>query len=391
MSGDQFLPQYEPQAALLADYRRRGSQGKSAVLPDDWPQSIKSPMAWTAEDLQSHHVFQLTESEVQETMNWGCAYSGSGQGIDRVDKESAVLPQLQEKLAQIRQSLHDGPGLAVLRGLDPTGVSMKENLVIFAGVSSHISPRRAAQSGGKIITCPRPTEIPAWWVVGIISHIDTSVKLTQLHQPFHTDPAADVVAMYVLEPGMDGGNGIFSSVQTIYNRLAASDPGLLRELGQPNWPFDRPLDNQGEYCRRQIMFFGKSGEPEMMFSRGALIRSPYGSRPPGISDLTRVQSMALDALHFTATSTMCTLRYQKGDMIFFNNRCILHGREGFSNGLGTTHAKRHILRLWLRNEEMSGPPPAPLIESWEHALKRAGIGGENVIDKPDVTVDPCKL
>ncbi len=45
--------------------------------------------------------------------------------------------------------------------------------------------------------------------------------------------------MYVLEQGAAGGMGTFSSVSTIYNRLTASDPGLLRELGQPNWPFDR--------------------------------------------------------------------------------------------------------------------------------------------------------
>lgn len=45
--------------------------------------------------------------------------------------------------------------------------------------------------------------------------------------------------MYVLEPAADGGNGTFSSVSTTYNKLAATDPGLLHELGQPNWPFDR--------------------------------------------------------------------------------------------------------------------------------------------------------
>ena len=76
MSGDQFVPQYEPQAALLADYRHQDSQGRSVALPDDWPTNMKSPMAWTAQNLQSRHIFQLTESEVQEAMNWGCAYSG---------------------------------------------------------------------------------------------------------------------------------------------------------------------------------------------------------------------------------------------------------------------------------------------------------------------------
>ncbi|KAI0977172.1 hypothetical protein F4678DRAFT_5084 [Xylaria arbuscula] len=182
--------------------------------------------------------------------------------------------------------------------------------------------------------------------------------------------------MYVLEPGVAGGRGTFSSVSTIYNKLAASDPGLLRELGQPDWPFDKPPDKQDKYYRRPVMFFGRSGEPEMMFSRGALIRSPYGFRSQGIPDLTIAQTMALDAIHFAATSTMCTIGYQKGDMIFFNNRRILHGREEFNNGLKSTWAKRHILRLWLRDEEMSGPAPLPLVKSWGRALEEAETSEE---------------
>ncbi len=77
MTCEQFVPQYEPRAALLADYRHRDSQGNSATLPDGWPKSIVSPMAWTVQDLLSRHIFQLTESEVQETINWGCEYSGA--------------------------------------------------------------------------------------------------------------------------------------------------------------------------------------------------------------------------------------------------------------------------------------------------------------------------
>ncbi|KAI0977171.1 hypothetical protein F4678DRAFT_5057 [Xylaria arbuscula] len=152
MNDNNFVPQYEPQATPLADYRRQYSQKNIDTLPDDWPKSIKSPMVWTAEDLATRHIFPLTESEVQETINWARAFSsGSAQSIDRVNKGSALLPLLQKKLAQVRQSLHDGPGLAVLRGLDPASVSMKQNMAIFAGVSSHISPHRAVQSGGKVV------------------------------------------------------------------------------------------------------------------------------------------------------------------------------------------------------------------------------------------------
>ncbi|KAI1325237.1 hypothetical protein F5Y16DRAFT_378291 [Xylariaceae sp. FL0255] len=358
MGSAQFAPQYEPQDALVEDYRLLDPQGRSVSLPDDWPESIVSPMAWTAEDLGSRHIFQLTKPEMSEIQHWVHEYSDSKGSIDAVNNETAVLPLLQERLVRVRQSLHTELGLAVLRGFDPSCISMRENLLVLAAVASHVSSKRAAQSGGKIVVhmtdlATTPTDrLPAPYSNSIL--------------PFHTDPGADVVAMYVLKPAAMGGNGTFSSVSTIYNSLAASYPDLLRELGKPSWPFNGVGAAKNSYSRRPVIFIGTFGEPEMFFSRGSLIKAPHGNRSPGIPDLTRLQCIALDALHFTAESTACTISYQMGDIVFFNNRRLLHGREGFNDDLeGDMQTKRHILRLWLQDEEMSGLPPEALITTWK--------------------------
>lgn len=91
----------------------------------------------------------------------------------------------------------------------------------------------------------------------------------------------------------------------------------------------------------------------MIFSRGALIRSPRGQRPLGIPKLTRIQCEALDAVHFAAADAAHRIQYQEGDLLLFNNRRILHGRDGFTDAA----EKRHMIRLWLKDEEMSGKPP----------------------------------
>lgn len=134
----------------------------------------------------------------------------------------------------------------------------------------------------------------------------------------------------------------------------------------------RPPGGVGDFYRRPVMFFGGSGEPEMGFSRGSLVRSSHGVRPKGIPNVTKRQAAALDALHFAAASTACTVRYQTGDIVFFNNRRILHGREAFRDG---SNMKRHMLRLWLQDEELSGAPPKDLNKIWEHAFG----GKENMV------------
>lgn len=208
---------------------------------------------------------------------------------------------------------------------------------------------------------------------------------TYSSQPFHTDPAADVIAMFVIQSSANGGHGIFCPVASIYNELASTRPDLLSELAKPDWPFDRPPDGVGDFYRRPVMFLGDvSAAPEMVFSRGALIRSPQGFRPSNIPLLTRRQGAALDALHFTAASLAYRVEYQKGDVLFFNNRRLLHGREAFQDDAS---GKRHLLRLWLRDEELAGTPPPPLDKVWEDGF---AAGDETCIEARNEAEDVAR-
>lgn len=111
----------------------------------------------------------------------------------------------------------------------------------------------------------------------------------------------------------------------------------------------------------------------MVFSRGSLIRSPWGSRPGSIPSLTERQAAALDALHFTAMSSACILRYKKGDIVFFNNRRVLHGRQEFQDDEAS---QRHMLRLWLRDEELAEPVPGCLDRLWKQVFSENETGVE---------------
>jgi hypothetical protein len=68
-----------------------------------------------------------------------------------LDVSSFPLPLLADRLAVIREKLHDGSGLVVLRGLDISSLSMRDIFAAFGGLASHVSERRGRQSGGKMI------------------------------------------------------------------------------------------------------------------------------------------------------------------------------------------------------------------------------------------------
>lgn len=123
-------------------------------------------------------------------------------------------------------------------------------------------------------------------------------------------------------------------------------------------PDRKGLEGNGLYYRRPIMFMN-NGAPEMAFSRGALIRSPRGCRPIGIPDITPFQNDALDAVYFAAIKHIHRIHYQGGDILFFNNRKLLHGRDAFCDESG---GSRHMLRLWMKDEEMAGPPLHPALQ-----------------------------
>ena len=176
--------------------------------------------------------------------------------------------------------------------------------------------------------------------------------------------------MLVIQPSLCGGSGTFSPVATVYNTLAAQRPDLLHELAVPNWPFARAGATPKDVTRRPVMFLGPvSGAPEMLFSRGSLIRSgdDTSTNNAAMPCLTRAQSAALDAVHFTAGDAALSVEYVAGDVVFFNNRRMLHGRESFADGRGEG-VKRHILRLWLQDGERAGMPPPPLAAVWDRTF-----------------------
>ena len=104
------------------------------------------------------------------------------------------------------------------------------------------------------------------------------------------------------------------------------------------------------YYSRAVLYF-VDGKPVFSFSRRLLAGHPVKGRTEGIPLLTDTQAEAIDAVHFAAKKVQLKISMQKGDMRFINNLALLHGRQSYHDADGTSESRRHLIRLWLRDED----------------------------------------
>lgn len=62
-------------------------------------------------------------------------------------------------------------------------------------------------------------------------------------------------------------------------------------------------------------------------------------------------------VHFAAVENQLSISAERGDIILVNNLAVMHAREAFVDGAPGTAQQRHVMRLWLRNEQLAWPKP----------------------------------
>lgn len=350
----------------LKTYRARCLQqlkvpGRPRVLPDAFPQRLESPLAWTARDLDEvEYVVRLTPEDVEEANAALQYFAALELPTSEVNQQTFPLPRLGEKLRALRSTLYHGRGFFVLRGLEPINHTPYENIVLYAGMASHVAEKRGRQD-------EHNNYLLHLIDLGAETAPDSlrQAPYSNVEQPFHTD-TGDILALYALETAPKGGRSKLASSAQIYNDLAALRPDHVHTLSSP-WPFDSfsaAVDATVPPYRERPLLFHQDGRVILSFSRRPLTGSKVSPRTPGIPSLTEAQAEALDAVHFTAERHALVLNQQRGDMQFWNNLSIVHGREGFED---SATQKRHLVRLWLRDPAEAWPLPAELQEQWNNA------------------------
>lgn len=135
------------------------------------------------------------------------------------------------------------------------------------------------------------------------------------------------------------------------------------------------------YWHTRALLFNFEGKgPGFCFSRRPITGSPSSPRSPGVPLMTEAQAEALDMVHFLAMKHRLTLKLRRGDIQLINNFAVQHARSNF---VDSNFQRRHIVRLWLRNEALAWKTPngleRTLFEKYEDSAERRKIARWNIL------------
>ncbi|KAF8079384.1 taurine catabolism dioxygenase TauD [Lyophyllum atratum] len=324
-------------------------------LPAGFPKKLESPLVWEGKDWQDEKqwVYELSAEELKEINDAVQHFHGLNLHFGHISKSTFPLPTLGPALTKLAQDLHSGRGFVVLRTIPVSSYSRADNVLIYAGVSSYIATSRGLQdkNGGVLSHIKDLTSTHAGSIGGPAYTTDKQV--------FHTDQGSDIVSLFALETAAERGVSRISSSWRVYNKLAETRPDLIKTLSEP-WAVDEWSDDQPYTLRPLLYHLG--GKIIIQYARRYFTGFLGLPRSKTIPAITEAQAEALDALHFLAGEYSLGLDFQKGDIQYINNLSIFHARDGFKDEGERT---RHLLRFWLRNEELGWTIPEPLQPLWK--------------------------
>ena len=248
-------------------------------------------------------------------------------------------------MARVLDKLTRGIGLAVLDRLPVEQWSEEENRAVYWLLGSLLGRPVAQKWDGTMVYDVRDTGKPLGYGV--------RRSVTNLELQFHTDGAwlalpPELVGLYCLNPALEGGVSRFVSLYTVHNELRRREPRLLERLYRP-FCWDRQAehpDGEEKFSRRPV-FRWNDGRLVARYYDG-LIANGQELAGEALDDDGRAALAA--ARDLVDSPQLCVeLVVQRGQIQYLDNRHFAHSRTDFRDA-PEPHLKRHMIRLWNRDE-----------------------------------------
>jgi alpha-ketoglutarate-dependent taurine dioxygenase len=254
------------------------------------------------------------------------------------------LAACERLMAQVRHTLTDGVGLAVLDRLGLDQISRDEATVVYWVLGNLLGRPVATKWDGTMLYDVRDT--------GKQFGRGVRGSATNVELRFHTDNAfgrtlPDFVGLLCLQQAQAGGVSRFCSLYTVHNELLRRDPRLLRRLYAPAF-YDRQNEHAPDAPKvLRAPMFSYDGDRLSARLVPGLIRSGYelvGAAP----DAELVDALALLETVLTDESIQVEFTIAPGQLQYLNNLECAHYRSRFVDADEPT-GKRHLIRVWHRD------------------------------------------
>ena len=310
-------------------------------MQNDIPEPLQSPAAWIGADMTAQPdrwLEYLSRDEIAELEAAAKRFLDTTRDLATLVKADFHLPQLASRLAKLKQTLLQGVGVQVLRGLQPARYSQRKIATIFYGIGAHLGHARSQNADGHLLGHVRNTGADS-------RNVKTRIYQTAERQTFHTD-SSDVVCLLCLNDAQAGGESLLVSSITLFNELRARHPELLSKLFEPV-----ATDRRGEVPDGDKPYFTIPVFNWHADKLSTIYQRQYIDSAQRFADAPRLSKnhvAALDLFDAIANDSRFhfSMRLEPGDMQFVYNHNLLHDRNAFSDWPDPAR-QRHLLRLWL--------------------------------------------
>ncbi|MDH3701847.1 MAG: TauD/TfdA family dioxygenase [Alphaproteobacteria bacterium] len=306
------------------------------------------PAAWKATDFASKDALavDLDRRHLDALMAATAHLKGATADFSAVTPTDFPLGAIEDDVAAWRHEVREGRGILLLRGLPVEAIDLEDLRLLYLGLGSHFGRPVSQSALGDF--------------VGDVVNIGDKDKRERAYRNsrelnLHTD-RCDLVAMLCIRPAVEGGLSGYASALTIHNEMLRERPDLLAHLyrGYFHHRFGEQPPGEPLVTTERIPTFSiANGIPSVIYIRGYIDLAVE----EGHVSLSDTELEALDYFDQVGNrpDIRPNLRLEPGEASFTNNCLLLHTRTAFEDS-GDPALKRHLLRLWLRED---GRPMAP--------------------------------
>lgn len=298
---------------------------------------VEHPAAWRGEEIGGKAGLsrQLTEQEIA--------------ALDEVVKASHELaplsieakdfpaPALDALAATIRNELINGRGGVILTGLDLDRFGEGDFQRVYWYLGQLIGkPVAQSERGDRIGFVRQEKDNP--FRRGYITN-----KELRFHNDYH-----EVLSLACVAKASEGGESRFASGLAVHNILLAERPDLLEVLYQ-GWydgmyPYYRLPRPQTDMPPKFVPYFGEADGRLSIHAINSMLSEFVPAEmgieiPEEVREAIRVVQDVAERPDVAASFTL-----EPGEMVFWHNWTLLHGRTSFENAPGK---ERVLMRLWM--------------------------------------------
>src|SRR5882757_5629449 len=339
----------------MSDFRSFKTAQRQPAAP---MRPVVDPAAWSPDDLKdvASWSYRITDKDADDLAAGVAAVRRAGVVAVDVTRESFPLAAFGEVLLDVRRELMDGRGIVMMQNFPLDRLDREETAIAYIGLGAWLGATMSQNKFGHILGHVKD-------LGGDYSDPQTRGYMTHAEMRFHAD-ACDYVGLLCRQASKSGGASRIASSVTVYNRMLATRPDLVKVLTE-----DFYRSRSGEASAGDLPYFK---QPIFSFTDGYFSATGVGAvidkaqQLEGVPKFTSLQKEAVEVYRQTVEDSALDIDFQRGDIQFLNNFVMLHTRREYEDW-PENERKRHLLRLWLYD-------PAGRIIPAEQRAGRFGSG-----------------